>query len=117
MTRHWPGTIYEAVTLLLSTMSDEEKESLKATPRVDLITYHFSLGHYIRNAFGLWQGNDDLLQSCYPEVTDPQNLEYLKLDIDGASRRIVEALWEKVREDGEKASRRSPDEIMGREQA
>lgn len=92
-----PTTLDDAVTLLLSTLSEEEKESLRATPREELILYHFSLGLYIRNQFGLWQGNDELLRSCYPEVADPYLREIVMHDPDGASSRIIEALWERVR--------------------
>ena len=42
------------------------------------------------------QGNDELLRSCYPEVTDPYLKEIVMHDPDGASRRLVEALWERL---------------------
>ena len=54
--KEWPRTVEEAVDRLLSSMSEEDKQSLKNTPEKDLIMCHFSLGAYIRNEFGLWQG-------------------------------------------------------------
>ena len=64
----------------------------------ELISLHFSLGMHIRNEFGLWQGgNDGLLASCFPDVTDPYMLMIIKQDPDRASGVIIEALCERVR--------------------
>ncbi len=57
----WPHTIDKAMDRLLHELPDEDKERLRALSASDLIDLHFSLGMYIRNAFGLWQGNDSLL--------------------------------------------------------
>lgn len=62
--KKWPRTVAEAVNRLIQEMSEEDRETLKNTPEKDLIMYHFSLGMWIRNEFGLWQGNDELLKSC-----------------------------------------------------
>jgi hypothetical protein len=51
--KEWPRTVEEAVDRLLSLMSEEDKQSLKNTPEKDLIMFHFGLGGYIRNEFGL----------------------------------------------------------------
>jgi len=74
MNPDWPLTLTEAVDRLMSTMSADDRTALHDTPKDNLIMYHFSLGMYIRNTFGLWQGNDDLLASCFPDVTDPYML-------------------------------------------
>ena len=92
----WPSTLTEAVDHLMSTMSASNLAALRDTPKDHLILYHFSLGMYIRNTFGLWQGNDDLLASCFPDVTDPYMLMIIKHDPDRASGVIVEALWERL---------------------
>ena len=58
--------------------------------------FHFSLGMRIRNTFGLWQGNNDLLASCFPDVTDPYMLMIIEHDPDRASGVMVDALWGKL---------------------
>jgi hypothetical protein len=58
----------------------------------DLPDFHFSLGHHIRNEFGLWSGNDALLESCRILSGDRY------LHVDDASIVIIKALWEKVKE-------------------
>jgi hypothetical protein len=57
----------------------------------ELINLHHSLGEYIRNEFGLWSGNDDLMSSCCAIAkTD-------KIHEDTASTIIIEELWERLR--------------------
>jgi len=53
MTTNWPTTINEAVNQLFSTLTTEEKDTLRSTPHDKLILHHFGLGQYIRNEFGL----------------------------------------------------------------
>lgn len=96
MANDWPSTFTAAVDRLMSTMTADDLTALRDTPKGSLIQYHFSLGMYIRNEFGLWQGNDELLRSCYPEVTDSYLLEIIKQDPDGASTRIIEGLWRRL---------------------
>jgi len=81
----YPKTVEESVNLLLSTMSHENIEKLKNTPEENLILQHHALGTHIRNEFGLWKGNQGLLNSC--GVAEP----------DDASGVIIKALWEKLR--------------------
>ena len=61
---NYPKTIAEAVDRLLSTLSEKDKEAIKNTAKDDLIGLHFSLGTYIRNAFGLWKDNKELVEAC-----------------------------------------------------
>ena len=86
--KKWPRTVAEAVNRLIQEMSEEDRETLKNTPEKDLIMYHFSLGMWIRNEFGLWQGNDELLKSCRKK--DPL------IHPDDVSSIIIEELWKKL---------------------
>lgn len=90
--KNWPETIEEAVEQLLSLMSEEDKHCLKKTPKKDLIMFHFSLGLYIRNNFGLWKGNRELLQ--YISKSD-----FPFVHPDDASMIIIEELWKRLRKD------------------
>ena len=67
----WPSNLTEGVDRLMATMHIEDLATVRDTPRENLTLYHFGLGMYIRNQFGLWQGNDDLWRSCCQEVDGP----------------------------------------------
>ncbi len=54
----------EAVYVLELLIEDKEKEHIRNTSEDDLINLHFGLGQYIRNNFGLWHDNLELLESC-----------------------------------------------------
>lgn len=62
-------------------MTAKEKEIVGNTPEEDLISLHFSWGLNIRNEFGLWEGNDELIKSCG------------EIEPDGASGTIIDAVW------------------------
>lgn len=81
---HWPKTVNQAVAKLIKELPDSEKQQIRTTAKQDLIEYHFSLGLYIRNNYGLWRGNRALMTDCH--ATEP----------DGASMVIIEALWQKL---------------------
>lgn len=92
-----PKTLEEAVNVLLSALSEEDKEALKNTPEEDLITLHHGLGTYIRNEFDLWTGNDRLLKSCGSQMMGSNSpyADYLGMMVqpDDASMEIIEATW------------------------
>lgn len=85
--KKWPKTVEEAVNRLLSAMSKEDRRALKKMSEEDLSMLHFDLGQYIRNEFGLWQGNRELIEDC--------NKGYYFPDPDHTSSVIIEALWKK----------------------
>ncbi len=93
----WPSTLTEAVDRLMSTLSPKQIDAIRHIPHADLITLHFSLGMSIRNTFGLWKENDDLLRACFPDASDPYLREIVMHDPDRASGVIVKALWERLR--------------------
>jgi hypothetical protein len=59
-----PTTLDEAVAHLVSVLSEEDKATVRDTPEDDLIRFHHGWGTGIRNGFGLWGGNPELLASC-----------------------------------------------------
>ena len=82
-----PSTLAEAVTDILSEMSLEDRRRVREMKREDLIMFHFGWGTGIRNALGLWGGNDALLRSvCGGELCHP----------DDASMKIIEAVWDEL---------------------
>jgi hypothetical protein len=62
----YPKTIEEAADLLISSLSEKERQELINMPEEKLLTLHFTLGMYIRNTFGLLAGNMELLDACCP---------------------------------------------------
>jgi hypothetical protein len=86
--KEWPKTMDEAVERLMVELSDEDKKILKSTPKKELVKYHFGFGMHIRNEFGLWKGNKDLLESCCGGGYSH--------DPDEASSVIIRALWERL---------------------
>lgn len=90
--RRFPRTVEEAVDFLMRSLDPGVQEAIKQTNYQDLIKYHFGLGMYIRNEFGLWAGNYALLKSCGSADTHPDN----------ASMVIIQALWNKLQGDKEK---------------
>ncbi|MFH1437170.1 MAG: DUF6794 domain-containing protein [Pseudomonadota bacterium] len=82
-----PATIDEAVAFVLPQMSEEDKKTMRDTPKKDLIKYHHGFGTAIRNKLGLWSGNAELMKAA--KANHP----------DDASMVIIEALWEKLQEE------------------
>src|SRR5262245_24625680 len=67
-----PRTLDAAVTRLLAQMSDDDKKLVRETKEGDLIRFHLGWGMGIRNEFGLWGGNDELIRSaCGGELCHP----------------------------------------------
>ncbi len=60
----WPKTVEEAVYVLDLLLDDDYREKIKNTPEHNLNDFHFSLGLSIRNRFGVWDNNLELLESC-----------------------------------------------------
>ena len=82
-----PQTIEDAVATLVSLMDDDDLKAIKAHPNSDaMIQYHHTLGRQVRNSFGLWQGNQALLDACGESHPDD------------ASGKILEALWEHLQD-------------------
>ena len=84
----WPRTVDEAVDRILWTLPDEDRELVKNTPEKALIQFHHGWGTGIRNSFGLWAGNTELLKSCGSEDMHP----------DSASMVIIRAVWQRLHE-------------------
>ncbi len=92
----WPKTISDAVNRIIDTMSEKEKSSLRSTQFNELIKFHFCLGSFIRNEFGLNNGNDALMKACVrSRHNDFERLFFLN-DPDEASGFIVEEVWKRL---------------------
>ena len=83
----WPETIEEAVAIIISEMSDEDKATIRNTKRGELIKYHHGWGTGIRNEFGLWGGNAALMKDTGSNHPD------------SASMVIINAVWLELQKD------------------
>ena len=79
----WPKTLDAAVADILDGLSEADKEVVRQTKYEDLIQYHHGWGTGIRNEFGLWRGNDELMLSVCGKPCLP----------DTASMLIIRAVW------------------------
>ena len=70
---------------------DKDRTRIASMDEGDLIDLHFSLGAYVRNEFGLWFGNKQLLEDCRRVSMD----HYLHPD--QASSIIIKELWKRLR--------------------
>jgi len=81
---NWPKTVDEAVTRLVASLSDKDKIEVRDTPKKELWRFHSYWGMGIRNEFGLWRGNTNLMADCHTQEPDD------------ASMIIIEAVWQKL---------------------
>jgi hypothetical protein len=80
----WPTTVDEAARRLVAQLDDKSKELVRATAKDQLIRFYDGWGRGIRNSFGLWRGNEKLLESCGRGT---------KADPEACSMVIIEAVW------------------------
>jgi hypothetical protein len=103
-----PKTVKEVVKIIFDRMTPKEKAYLKSIPQKDTIRFHHSTGRCIRNEFGLWGKNPELLNDCnevqkeiYPEQYDKCQKLYStyqekmesKIHPDDASGLILDEIW------------------------
>ncbi len=93
----WPKTINEAVELMIDTMSEVDKSEVLNTKKENLSRFHYTLGMLICGWFGLYNGNNTLLEAC--ANTRKKEIERLLIlnDPEEASMIIMEEIWKKLR--------------------
>jgi len=85
-----PKTVDEAVQRLIANVPLKVKSEMAKMEESELIDLHFSFGAFIRNQFGLWSGNEDLLNDCRKVSGNPT------LHPDDASTEIIRSLWKRL---------------------
>lgn len=82
---NWPTTMDATAKDIIKSLSAKNKEIVRNTKKEELIMFHHGWGTGIRNHYGLWRGNAQLLKDvCGKEDCDP----------DHASMLIIEKVWE-----------------------
>jgi hypothetical protein len=89
--RYIPNTINQAVILLVSYLSSQDKIKITKLAEDNLSNLNFSLGAFIKNEFKL-VSNDRLMESC--RAGGRKDHFYP----DEASFVIIKALWKRLRE-------------------
>ncbi|MHB1379891.1 MAG: DUF6794 domain-containing protein [Desulfurivibrionaceae bacterium] len=94
----WPTTIDQAVEILLRIVPDEVKDRIARESESNVVgNRHFGLGLWIRNNFGLNQGNNALLwqiEAC----GSSRILMYFPQGADEISGIIVKAFWRRLQD-------------------
>ena len=85
-----PMTVDDAVKRLIANMPLKFKVDLSKMDEGELINLHFTFGAFIRNQFGLWSGNEDLLNDCR------QMSGITFMHPDDAAAFIIGELWERL---------------------
>ncbi|MWV13570.1 hypothetical protein F3I62_15820 [Pseudomonas sp. R-28-1W-6] len=86
----WPTTVEATVADILASLSAEDKEMLRKNKKDELIMYHHGWGTGIRNYYGLWRGNEKLIESACGKGCHP----------DEASMVIIKAVWSSLQHEG-----------------
>jgi len=87
-----PKTVNEAVDRLISDLDLKSRVKIANMDLDDLVDFHSHLFVYFKNAFGLWSGNTELLESCQSLSNEPVNNE------NDAAAVIIVALRKKLQE-------------------
>lgn len=87
MEDEFPTSVEAAVRVLREMIPEDEKAKIAVMPEHELTMLHFGLGQWIRNNFGLWDGNPTLLTATGQR------------DPDDASEVIIRAFWQRLRDD------------------
>ena len=87
-----PKTVEQAVESLSSKLPLKDKVLIANMTFGELAIVNVTLGKYIRENFGIWTGNVELLESCrkYSGQKD--------LTVENISMIVIQAFWEKLKE-------------------
>ncbi len=91
MRDNWPQDKLVAVALLITAMTPDSKTRIARIKHADLFPDHTGLADYIRQHFGLWEGNIALIDSCGCDSPDD------------AAMVIIEKAWNALRMSKEEA--------------
>ena len=87
-----PGTVDDAVKRLLSELSLRDKSEIAKMEERELVFLRPTLGEYIKDKYGLWTENKELMQSCRLRAGEKQ------LDEHGCAAFILKELWKRLKQ-------------------
>ncbi|MEX1013830.1 MAG: DUF6794 domain-containing protein [Candidatus Paceibacterota bacterium] len=83
---NWPKSLNEAVSKLRSQFTEKQLLEIQQLSKEEFELRYLGVGSWIRNQFGLWRGNFNLLLDCDELNPEPDNV----------SNVILEKLWESL---------------------
>jgi hypothetical protein len=86
-----PKTVQEAVARLISELPLKDKTTIANIGEAELVRLNSYLGRHILEKFGLWSGNEKLLESCLAIADYPLHSE------DDAISVIIKELWQELK--------------------
>jgi Domain of unknown function (DUF6794) len=86
-----PRNVDEAVERLISELPLKDRAKIAKMDKSETTVLHMTLGPHIREKYGLWTGNQALMESC--RVLSGQD----KCHINTASSMIIDAMWAQLR--------------------
>jgi len=87
-----PKTVQEAIARLISELPLKDKTTIANMGEAELVKLNSYLGNHILKKFGLWAGNEKLLESCLAIADHPLHSE------DDAINVIIKELWQELKE-------------------
>ncbi|MGD9052946.1 MAG: hypothetical protein PVG17_13915, partial [Desulfobacterales bacterium] len=87
-----PKTVQEAVQRLADELPLKQKTTIANMAEDELMNLNAFLGRYILDQFGLWSGNEELVESCLALADYPLHNE------DDAAAVIIKELWHQLRQ-------------------
>ena len=87
-----PKTVQEAIQILIDELPLKEKTTMANMAEDELVNLNAYLGRYILDKFGLWSGNEQLVESCLAFADYPLHNE------DDAAAVIIKELWLQLRQ-------------------
>ena len=87
-----PKTVQEAVQRLADELPLKQKTTIANMAEDELMNLNAFLGRYILDQFGLWSGNEELVESCLAIADYPLHNE------DDAAAVIIKEFWHQLRQ-------------------
>ncbi len=86
-----PRSVDEAVDRLISELPLKDRVSIAKMNKRELSAIHATLGSHIREQFGFWRGNEELMESC--RIRSGRD----KFDVATGSAIIIDTMWARLR--------------------
>ncbi len=91
MTHDLPKTVDQAIERLLEELTLKERVRIAKMEKSELKVLHITLGPHIREEFGFWTGNHELMESC--RILSGKDA----FDIAAGSAMIINGLWARLK--------------------
>ena len=86
-----PRSVGEAVERLISELPLKDRVRIAKMDRWELSALHVILGPHIRERYGFWAGNNELMESC--RILSGKD----RFDIATGSAMIIDTMWARLR--------------------